>query len=98
MKTAGIAGGGILGQLLAFALINTGWDVTLFDFKKKRNCSETAAGLLSPVAELNKNDLCIFKLGLEAINEHWPKILSDLNEKIYLQKKFFVDEYSCKKV
>jgi len=87
MKTAGIAGGGILGQLLAFALINTGWDVTLFDFKKKRNCSETAAGLLSPVTELNKNDLCIFKLGLEAIYEHWPKILSDLNKKIYFQKK-----------
>ncbi|MCE3237761.1 MAG: uncharacterized protein K0R24_742 [Gammaproteobacteria bacterium] len=84
---AGIAGGGILGQLLAFALINIGWDVTLFDFRKKQTCSETAAGLLSPVAELNKNDLVIFKLGLEAIEEHWPKVLAHLDEKIYFQRK-----------
>ncbi len=88
---AGIAGGGILGQLLAFALINTGWDVTLFDFRndfrKKKTCSETAAGLLSPIAELNKNDLSIFKLGLEAIEQHWRQVLAHFDEKIYFQRK-----------
>jgi glycine oxidase len=83
---AGIAGGGIIGQLLAFSLVNAGWNVTLFDYKKRRNCSETAAGLLAPVTELDKNDLSIFKLGLEALNQHWPQILSHLNEKIYFQK------------
>jgi glycine oxidase len=84
---AGIAGAGILGQLLAFALINAGWEVTLFDLTKRRNCSEVAAGLLTPVAELDKNELSIFKLGLEALQQHWPKILAHFNEKIYFQKK-----------
>lgn len=83
---AGIAGAGILGQLLAFALINAGWEVTLFDFKKRRNCSEAAAGLLAPIAELDKNSLSIFKLGIEALNWHWPKIMTHFDKKIYFQK------------
>ena len=83
---AGIAGAGILGQLLAFALLKAGWEVTLFDFKKRRNCSEVAAGLLTPITELDKNGLTIFKLGMEALNWHWPKIIAHLDKKIYFQK------------
>jgi glycine oxidase len=83
---AGIAGGGIMGQLLAFSLINAGWDVTLFDYGIKNNCSMAAAGLLTPVAELEKNDFLIFQLGEEALAYHWPNILDKLPEKIYFQQ------------
>ncbi len=83
---AGIAGGGIMGQLLAFSLINAGWNVTLFDTDITNNCSQAAAGLLTPLAELEKNDLIIFQLGEESLTKHWPIILNRLERKIYFQK------------
>jgi glycine oxidase len=83
---AGIVGGGIMGQLLAFSLINAGWNVTLFDQSITNNCSMAAAGLLTPVAELEKNELMIFHLGEEALRVHWPNILNTLKKKIYFQQ------------
>lgn len=82
----GIAGGGIMGQLLAFSLVNAGCNVTLFDQGIKNNCSMAAAGLLTPFAELEKNDFTIFQLGKEALEVHWPSILNTLKNNIYFQK------------
>lgn len=82
---AGIAGGGIMGQLLAFALLNRGWKVSLFD-SGQNNCSLAAAGLLTPISELEKNDLVIFQLGIEAFYEHWPIILNILQKNIYFRQ------------
>lgn len=46
---AGIVGAGIMGRLLAFALHNAGWQVSLFDRSNENmNCSTSAAGLLTP--------------------------------------------------
>lgn len=84
---AGIAGAGIIGQLMAFCLINAGWNVTLFDRRNHFNCSMAAAGLLTPIAELNKHELLIYQLGLEALNTHWPAILTSLQSPIYFSKK-----------
>lgn len=83
---AGIAGAGILGRLLAFALLQAGWQVTLFDKSDKENASFSAAGLLTPITELEKNDQIIFHLGMEALYEHWPKMLSQLNTPIYFKQ------------
>jgi len=83
---AGIAGGGVMGQLLAFSLMNEGWEVSLFDQGKANNCSMAAAGLLTPVAELEKNDFIIFQLGDEALKVHWPAILNQLPKTIYFQQ------------
>lgn len=83
---AGIAGGGIMGQLLAFSLINAGWDVTLFDQGVTSNCSMAAAGLLTPIAELGKSDLIIFQLGEEALKVYWPTILNKLQKKVYFRQ------------
>ena len=83
---AGIAGAGILGRLLAFGLQKKGWDVTLIDQGSETSCSMAAAGLLTPVAELEKNDLIIYQLGVDAIESHWPAILSELEEPIYFQQ------------
>ena len=74
---AGIAGAGIMGRLLAFYLQHSGWDVSLFDIGGASSCSFAAAGLLTPVAELEKNDANIYHLGKEAIAVHWP-VLAEL--------------------
>lgn len=83
--TVGIAGAGIMGQLSAFALLNLGATVTLFEDNKNNNCSKAAAGLLTPLSELEKNDLIIFELGHASLNQYWPKILNKLNKKIYFK-------------
>lgn len=82
----GIAGAGIMGQLLAFSLINLGWKVTLFDPAPQNNCSMAAAGLLCPVAELDKCDEIIFQLGRASIEQHWPSLLSHFDETIYFRQ------------
>jgi glycine oxidase len=46
----GMVGAGIMGKLLAFALLNAGWDITLFEHSKN-NRSMAAAGLLTPIRE-----------------------------------------------
>lgn len=80
---AGIVGAGIMGQLLAFSLLKKGWQVSLFDQNDKNsNCSYVAAGLLTPVTELENNELIIHKLGMESIKQHWPAILNQLNHQI----------------
>ena len=84
---AGIAGAGIMGRLLALALHNAGWQVTLFDNSSgDTNCSTAAAGLLTPASELDKADLLIFHLGQESINMCWPRIVAQLPETIYFQQ------------
>lgn len=84
---AGIAGAGITGQLLALSLINAGFEVTLFDQNNNTstNCSMTAAGLLTPISELDKSDFIISQLGQEALKTHWPHILSQLPKPIYFK-------------
>ncbi|HVV68399.1 MAG TPA: FAD-dependent oxidoreductase [Gammaproteobacteria bacterium] len=84
---AGIIGAGIMGQLLALNLLNAGWEVTVFDRNDDINCSMAAAGLLTPVSELVKNDLIIFELGIEAISQHWPWIINQLQQPIYFQNQ-----------
>lgn len=85
---AGIAGMGIMGRLLALALHNAGWQVTLFDQGSgDTNCSLAAAGLLTPLSELDRASLLIFYLGQESIQTGWPRILEQLpEESIYFQQ------------
>lgn len=79
---AGIAGAGVMGRLLAFALVNAGWEVTIYeanDSLDTLNCSMAAAGLINPVAELGKGDLLIYHLGIQAFQTYLPEIISHLN-------------------
>lgn len=69
---AGIVGMGIMGRLLALALHNAGWQVTLFDQSTgDTNCSLAAAGLLTPLSELDRASILIFHLGQESIQTGW---------------------------
>ncbi len=85
---AGIVGMGVMGRLLALALHNAGWQVTLFDQNTGDiNCSLAAAGLLTPFSELDKADLLIFHLGQESIQACWPHIIEQLSDSIYFRNE-----------
>ena len=75
---AGIVGMGIMGRLLALALHNAGWQVTLFDQGTgDTNCSLAAAGLLTPLSELDRASLLIFHLGQNLFRQAGPRILNN---------------------
>lgn len=81
----GIVGAGILGRLLALSLCSNGHSVSIFDRESGANCSMVAAGLLAPVAELEKSDQLIFSLGLDSLNHYWPEIINKLDVNIYFK-------------
>lgn len=84
---AGIVGMGIMGRLLALALHNAGWQVTLFDCSDgNTNCSSAAAGLLTPFSELDKADRLISRLGQKSIKTYWPRILKQVSDSVYFKK------------
>jgi glycine oxidase len=77
----GIAGAGLLGRLLAFMLTRAGHDVHVYDPAAgpddRGAAGWTAAGMLSPLAELETADDRVFRWGLRSI-EVWPAILRQL--------------------
>jgi glycine oxidase len=84
---AGIVGMGIMGRLLALALHHAGWLVTLFEKGSgTSNCSQAAAGLLTPFSELDRANALISQIGKESIQVHWPHIIEQLSESIYFQR------------
>jgi glycine oxidase len=77
----GIAGAGLLGRLLALRLREAGHAVHVFDpaphAEARGAAGWTAAGMLSPVAELECADAGVFDLGLRSL-QLWPGILARL--------------------
>ncbi|MBC7729214.1 MAG: FAD-dependent oxidoreductase, partial [Microbacteriaceae bacterium] len=77
----GIAGAGLLGRLLAFTLSRAGHRVEVHDPadgpEARGAAGWTAAGMLSPLAELESADERVFRWGLRSI-ELWPQILAEL--------------------
>ena len=80
--TIGIAGAGLLGRLLALQLSSKGHQVEVFDSARGPGPRETsgsegaawsAAGMLSPVAELDRGNEEVFRLGLRSC-ALWPGI------------------------
>lgn len=78
----GIAGAGLLGRLLALRLSAAGHRVEVFDVATGPGPRETsgtegaawtAAGMLSPVAELDRSNEDVFRLGLRSC-ELWPTL------------------------
>lgn len=76
-----VAGAGLLGRLLAFQLSRLGHEVHVFDpaphAEARAAAGWTAAGMLSPVAELECADENVFRLGLRTI-ELWPRLLAEI--------------------
>lgn len=87
---AGIVGYGVMGRILAYHLINAGWQVTVFDkdnHEGNNNCGMVAAGLLTPATELENSSAVIFSLGIKTLKQHLPEMINHLDEFIYFQKK-----------
>jgi glycine oxidase len=88
-SSIGIAGAGLLGRLLAFELGRTGHEVHVFDpaphAEARGAAGWTAAGMLSPVAELECADADVFRLGQRSI-ELWPGILQQLPLPVELRR------------
>lgn len=89
MRTA-IAGAGLLGRLLAFALARAGHAVDVFDpaadAQGRGAAGFTAAGMLSPVAELEGADTGVFALGLRSL-ALWPAIVAGLPQPVQLLQR-----------
>lgn len=83
----GIAGAGLLGRLLAFELASAGHSVEVFDPASGPQAPAagtapyaagwTAAGMLSPTAELESADAHVSELGLRSL-ALWPAIVAAL--------------------
>jgi glycine oxidase len=82
----GIAGAGIMGLLMSYVLQREGWQVTLFDNSHHDNCSYAAAGMLAPIAELEKCDEMIYHMGIVSLRECWPDIIDNLPSEVYFKK------------
>jgi len=86
----GIAGAGLLGRLLAFELARAGHQVEVFDpaphAGARGAAGWTAAGMLSPAAELETADAQVFALGLRSL-ERWPGIVAALDDPVELHQR-----------
>ena len=86
----GIAGAGLLGRLLAWRLSRLGHAVTVFDpatgpLDRGRAAGWTAAGMLSPWAELECADDHVAELGLRSL-ALWADIASQLPQPVHFRR------------
>ncbi|NNM67814.1 MAG: glycine oxidase ThiO [Spirochaetales bacterium] len=82
---AGIVGAGILGRLLALRLVQAGWKVTLWDSEpwgSPSSCSFVAAGMLSPLSEIETAEVKVFEMGLRSM-ELWASLVAELGDVYY---------------
>ncbi len=85
-----IAGAGLLGRLLALQLARAGHAVQVFDpapdGAARGAAGWTAAGMLSPVAELESADDNVFALGLRSL-ALWPVLTQGLPQPVDLHQR-----------
>ena len=84
----GIAGAGLAGRLLAWRLALAGCRVSLFDAKRRddlTSASQTAAAMLSPLAELAVSDDAVFALGQRSL-ALWPQWLAQMATPVYFRQ------------
>ena len=91
MQRLGIVGAGLLGRLLAWRLGQLGHAVTVFDpaagpTDQNHAAGWTAAGMLSPWAELECADQAISQLGLRSL-PLWAALLPQLPQPVYFQQR-----------
>jgi len=85
----GIAGAGLLGRLLTYLLTEAGHRVSVFDPAPgplaRGAAGWTAAGMLSPTAELECAELNVFNYGLRSM-QRWAQIIPALPGQISLSQ------------
>lgn len=78
----GIAGGGLLGRICAWRLAMAGYQVTLFEqgeFSTPLAAGWTAAGMISPLSELEAAEPLVFHMGMEGLCQ-WPAWIEQLTK------------------
>lgn len=83
----GIVGAGIAGRLLAWQMLKKGYVVTLFDknsLNSEAACSFAAAGILSPLAELEMAETTIFELGSRSMLLY-PELIKELDQPVFFR-------------
>lgn len=82
-----IAGAGLAGRLLALILSRRGHQVSVFDIAgnatDKKAAGWTAAGMLSPLAELETGNDYVYDLGRRSL-QLWPQIVEQLDTPVDL--------------
>ncbi|HET8695444.1 MAG TPA: FAD-dependent oxidoreductase [Aquabacterium sp.] len=94
-KRIGIAGAGLLGRLAAWTLARQGHEVTVLDpalspdpqFDGRGPAGFTAAGMLSPLAELDAAEPDVAHRGWYSI-ERWEQIVQELRQTTHRQPHF----------
>ena len=74
--------------MLAWRLALSGYRVSLFDAKHRddlTSASQTAAAMLSPLAELAVSDDAVFELGQRSL-QLWPQYLAQLSTPVYFRQ------------
>ena len=74
MKNLGIVGGGLLGRLATFVLVNAGYNVNVYEKTSqnppvgaRRSAGFTSAGMLSPLSERESGGEEGFNLGTKSM-------------------------------
>jgi glycine oxidase len=86
-QTVGIVGAGLMGRLLALALSERGWQVSLFekdDATVVNSCAYAGAGMLSPISELESAEPLIAQLGFDSL-PLWHQRLQSLDLPVYFK-------------
>lgn len=79
-----IAGGGLLGRLLAWQLLGSGHNVSVYDAGSLRDspsAGHTAAGMISPISEAIDTESLMYDLGMASLAQ-WPQWLAHLSEQL----------------
>lgn len=82
-----VAGAGVVGSVVALQAMSRGWESTIFDAPDgPRGCSLTAAGMLSPWAELETAGAEIVAAGMRSL-DRWPELLGLLPEEVFFRRE-----------
>ncbi len=74
-----IVGGGVIGLATAWRSLARGLTVTVVDPEPAGSASRAAAGMLTPVSELNYGEEALLRLGL-ASRDRYPSFVAELEE------------------